>query len=192
MPWRAQYLVLTLTLLGAGSMSTSCVQPTAGQSKSVSCDVVLCRKPGTIPMQLENGEPSPIEISEPEPFVIDDVVTVLPGDTLFIEADMEGGHLKNLRAVPEVRDPARTLTLEFSKPGEMTMLKITNGFPQVVKLHALMRIPGHDGWHKTSTCPIGPDGFFDMESWPHQISGLMLQDFRLLGSAIEKAGPCVY
>jgi hypothetical protein len=116
----------------------------------------------------------------------------LPGETLFVEGDVEGDKLVNLRAVPKIIDPTRTLKFEFSRPGELTMLKMTNGFPQVVKLHADMRIPGHEQWRHTSTCPMGPDGWTSFESWPHPISGLTLKDFRLLGADIEKAGACVY
>jgi hypothetical protein len=183
-------LAIGLSLLGA-----ACAEKPVGGTEAVapaSCETVLCRDPGTVNMQLENGEPYIIKIDAPTPYVDKDVVTILPGETLFIEGDTDGDNLVNLRAVSKERDPARTVTFEFSEPGDLTMLKVTNGFPQAVKFHAKMRIPGQEGWRETSTCPVGPNGFQSFESWPHPISGLMLMDFRLGSDNAEDAGPCVY
>lgn len=191
---------IPILAIALGMLQAACAERPADDARTeapVSCEAVLCRPAGIVNMQLENGEPYAIEIDAPTPYVHDDVVTLLPGDTLFIEGDMEGNRLVNLHAVRhavrEVRDPSQTLMLSFRQAGSgMTMLTIENGLPRAVKFHAKMRIPGHEGWRETSTCSVGPNGFQSFESWPHPISGLMIADFRLAGENAEDAGPCVY
>lgn len=158
--------------------------PPVSEELRLHCEQHLCRGPQTIRIADDRGQPLDIEIAGPEPLVEEDMVTILPGETLHIEAREWESSLVDLRAVRVVEDPARTLTLSFwqepaSGDGSDMMLRVENGFDHLVKYRLGMQLPGSNEIYYTSSCPVLP-GRLAYEHWPHAIVRLFVSDFVLL------------
>jgi hypothetical protein len=169
--------------LGASTVLAICVGlRMAAADELPSCAVVFCRQAGPVRLTGDDGKAIETRIRAPNPIVREDRVTVLAGETVYIEAAMRDGRLVDLAAVAANGHPERTLVIALSQePGRPDMmLQITNPFPQPVKYHALMVRPGTDGLYETSSCPVMGDGRGAFEMWPNAIYQLVLFDFRLL------------
>jgi hypothetical protein len=148
------------------------------------CETMLCRGPGSVRLTLDNGEPFETRFGFPRSIVQNEWVSIHPGETVFVEAEVRGERLVNLKAVESNDNPDRTLTFEFSQelsPANM-MLIVTNPFNSPVKYHAAMMLPSDDKLRKTSSCPVVANGGKAFEAWPHAVFQLVLFDFRLLDS----------
>lgn len=176
-------LVSGLSLLAALPPSAA-QQPADPQELYKLCETMLCRPPGSVRLTLDNDEPFETRFYFPRPIVQNEWVSIHPGETVFVEADVRGERLVNLKAVESNDNPDRTLTFEFSQPGSPgnMMLIVTNPFGSPVKYHAAMMLPSEDKLRKTSSCPVVADGGRALETWPHAILQLVLFDFRLLDS----------
>jgi hypothetical protein len=144
------------------------------------CETILCRKPGVVRLTLDNGKPFETTFDAPVPIVQNERVSILPGETVFVEAEVSGDRLVNLRAVAAIEHPEKTLTFEFSQGAFGMQLVVTNPFEKHVKYHAGMMLPSSEKLLKTSSCPVIGGGGSAFESWPNAIFQLVLFDFRLL------------
>lgn len=114
-------------------------------------------------------------------------ITVVAGQTINVEAGVEGDRLVNLRPVAAVADPAVTITATFEqmKDGGM-MLKVHNPFGRPVKFRmGIMPLDG-ESLYPTTSCPIaaGKDSY---ELWPEPIFQVVLSDGRLLEQGVDMA-----
>jgi hypothetical protein len=107
-------------------------------------------------------------------------VTVVAGQTIYIEAAVDGGKLVSYRAVDSVTDPKITITakLEQMEDGGM-MLSLHNPFSKAVKFNMGIMPLDSDGLYKTSSCPVIPGGG-SYEMWSHPIFQVVLGNGRLL------------
>lgn len=146
------------------------------------CKAILCREPGSVRLTLDNGETFETTFAVPLPIVQNEWVSIYPGETVFVEADVSGERLVNLKAVETNRHPEKTLEFKFTQESANSsmMLTVKNPFHKFVKYHAAMMLPSADRLLKTSSCPVLGDGRIAFEAWPHAIFQLALFDFRLL------------
>jgi hypothetical protein len=116
------------------------------------------------------------------PAVVRDVVNLIPGETIFVEAEIKGTALVNLKLVKKAVRPERTLTLEFSQTEDreapMMMLVVKNPFKKAVTYRAEIQRLGEQRFEKTSTVPVQA-GLQTFESWPYPITRILLKDFAL-------------
>src|SRR5882757_4575691 len=71
----------------------------------------------------------------------DKTVQLYPGETVYVEVEQGNGVIKSMKAVKEISDPTKTLTLSFTQTAEggvhqMMMLKVINPFKQQLVYHA--------------------------------------------------------
>lgn len=151
------------------------------------CAKSYCRPPGQVVLQLENGETFSTAFESPVPVVQNDWVSLFPGETIIVEAEVKEDRLTRLRAVGSVEDAARTLELRmWQEPGKPDVfLSVRNPFDRDIKYHALMMNTDSDALYETSTCPVMANGKMVLEHWPHPIFQLLFFDFRLLDSGKE-------
>lgn len=179
-------------MLSAGWLTACSVTPVGGpdsmKDTSVEefkrlCATKLegCRGPHTVRLLKEDGAVHEISFEIGVPVVQGNLVTIFPGETIYLEADLEGDRVVRLRAVSEMVNPDRTMTFSFSQSeGETDMLfKASNPFPRPLKYRMGMERLDRDGLLSTSSCPIVAGGSA-YEFWPHPIFQLVLTDFRLL------------
>lgn len=148
------------------------------------CGTVLqdCRGPHTVRLLKSDGSMHEVAFEIDVPVVQNDgFVTLYPGETVHLEAEVLGDEVVRLTSVPEVRDPDRTITLELSQSdGEVDMFFVAkNPFPRPLKYRMGMQVLDRDGLFATSSCPVVAEGSA-YEMWPHPIFQLVLADFHLL------------
>ena len=158
------------------------------------CEDVLCRERDPIRLKLANGELFEITLAARTPIAYGEIVTMYPGETLFIEATPESGQLTNLTAVRAPIHPERTITFRFSQDPEMAdgthmLLKVESPFHQALKYRLGMMYPTSDDLFNTSSCPVHA-GRPVFEHWPHPIFQLVAIDFRLIPEGTREAGVC--
>ncbi len=124
------------------------------------------------------------------PVVQGEELSILPNETIYIEATIVGEKLTNFKQVGEIANPEITLKFSLSQMDGRTgmMLSVNNPFNKAVKFHLNM-IDFSGNPHQTSSCPVMPgSGVF--ESWGHPIPELNISNIHILEES-EIVG-CVY
>lgn len=177
-------LACTIPLLPTEPASAPLEGPRPSAELLRHCEEHLCRGPQTIRIADDRGLPLDIVLAQPEPIVEEDMVTILPGETIHLEGREWESSIVDLRAVRAVEDPSRTITFSFwqeptSGTGTDMMLRVENGFDHLVKYRLGMQLPGSDEIYYTSSCPVLP-GRLAYEHWSHVILRLFVSDLVLL------------
>lgn len=193
-------LAFSCLIAACASAPRKPLTPTAISSPRVSPFVQACKEPGVecteqvITVNLFHRDDSPFSLTMPPPTVIvqHDYVTVLSGQTVYVEADVDGDKLVNLHFVQSPTHPEKTLTLKLqqlemgqktSAGSHMMMFTIENPFDRWLKYSAGMmpldQPSGKDGVYVTDTCPVLSKGSAS-ESWPEPIFQLVLGDFHFI------------
>lgn len=165
-----------------------------GSELAAMCERVLCREPTPIQLKLPGGDSFQLTPERPTPIVAGDRVTVYAGETVMVEATVGEGRLVNLKAVPAVADPARTLV--FSLHQEPTMgdgtgmiLKVQNPFDKVIRYRLGLRLPSGAPAVRTSACPVRAKAA-SFEAWPNPIFQIVATDFRIVEPGSPTAAHC--
>jgi hypothetical protein len=110
-------------------------------------------------------------------------IQIYPGEVIYVEIDQENGIIKNMRAVPEIKDSSKTMILSFiqvteNKIPQQMILKITNLLSWNLTYDASMFLMNQKRWVKTEVYPVkaGLQGF---ETWPDIIVSLGLGNWKL-------------
>ncbi|MBI2381471.1 MAG: hypothetical protein HYV16_12025 [Gammaproteobacteria bacterium] len=144
------------------------------------CSRYVCRGATTVSLNLAGGENLSRSFDWFSPVVQDGSVTVLPGEELFLEAEVLGGKLAGLKAVERNRNPGRTLVLKFQQvdKGLDMVLTVRNPFAQTLK-YQLIADDGAGKLSNSPSCPVKP-GDTTYETWEQPVFQAILMDFKLL------------
>lgn len=116
------------------------------------------------------------------PCVDDNIVNLIPGEKLFIEAELDGKKLVNLKRVERIVRRDRTLVFEFNQkkdPKALAMyLLIKNPFEHTLKYSAEIQPYGKEEFFKTATAPILPKKYV-YEVWLEPVLRILLENFEL-------------
>lgn len=158
------------------------------------CGEILCREPHQVHLKLAGGKEFTSGPSHcPLPIVVSgEMITVMAGETVTVEASLEGGRLVNLKAVPKVTHPERTLVLSLRQEptigdGLGMILKVENPFPGIFKYRLGMMRPTDERLKKTSSCPLRQSAF---EHWPFPLFQVVAADFRQVDPTSPEATRC--
>ena len=182
---------LLLLLQAAPSSSQDAAVP---KEIEAICKQVLCRSPRPIRLKQKDGTLFEMTPSAPMPIVTGGLVTVLAGETVYVEAKADGGRLIDLKAVPHVAKPEKTLTFQLKQEpsvgdGTGMILTVESPFPGVLKYRlGIMRLDG-DRLLKTSTCPVN-QGSAAFEHWPYPLFQVAAADFTFVDPTSEAARKC--
>jgi hypothetical protein len=153
------------------------------------CKEHACRR--NVAVKLRTGGDD-IDITLPLywPAIEDDRISLLPGEELLVEAELNGDKLVALKQVQQADHPEKTIELKFeqSEDGLDMRLLVRNPFKAPLKYHADMFDFSHTP-HQTTSCPVHA-GIFGVESWPQPIPEIVLSDLHLWGEKDELE--CVY
>ncbi|MES2773356.1 MAG: hypothetical protein V4722_04185 [Bacteroidota bacterium] len=110
-------------------------------------------------------------------------VQIYPGETIFLEIEQVNGKILSVTAVPEIKNPSKTVTLSFTqtakkKVHELMMLKVVNPFSYTLVYKAVMSVLPQKKWVETDVYPVMP-GLSGFETWPYVITSLGLGDWEL-------------
>ncbi|MGH9895941.1 MAG: hypothetical protein ACREA0_28935, partial [bacterium] len=158
------------------------------------CRKMLCRTPSKTSLKLPDGESFEMNAGSPTPIVSGGVVTVLPGETVYVEATVEAGRLVGLTAVPKLTHPEKTLVFRLRQDsaigdGTGMILEVASPFAEVLKYRLGMMLPRKNELVKTSACPLHRAKTV-FEHWPHPIYQIVATDFRLVDPDSEAARTC--
>lgn len=118
------------------------------------------------------------------PYVLpDNTVQMYPGETIYLEVEQDNDIIKSVKAVKEITDSTKTLTISFTQTTEksvhqMMMLKVANPFKQQLVYHAKMFLMKQKKWVATDVYPVEP-GLFGIETWPDIITSISLGQWAL-------------
>lgn len=101
-------------------------------------------------------------------------ITVVAGQTVYVEADEAGDALANLRAVTAVSHPEKTLVIKLEQtPDGGMLLTTTNPFKRMLKFDMGMMPLEKNELFKTSSCPV-LGGKQTFEQWPYPLFQVVL------------------
>ena len=148
------------------------------------CENRACRGATTVRVTRNNGEPFELDVDLAPPAVQHRIVTILAGETLYIEAREAPTRLINLERVDTIAAPSRTLVLRLWQAAGETgapdmILEVQNPFPRRLDYVIAVQTPESDELRPAQTCPI-PGGATAVEHWPHAVFQLVLSGFYLL------------
>lgn len=153
-------------------------------------------QPVHISVIMRDGSTFDTTLPPPTPIVQPGHLSIFPGQTLYLEADLDGDQLTNFKLVPSVVHPEKTLTLNFTQEsggaaGNMMMFKISNPFDRPMKYRAgLMHLdPADSRLFQTSACPVVARGS-GFETWPEPLFQLVFADMRLVDPKSPEASMC--
>lgn len=127
---------------------------------------------------LTDGQPIDEVLPLYWPIVQGDRLSLLPGDKVYIEAEVVDGLFTDFKLVETVTDDEKTISLDFSQMEDKPdmMLVVKNPFSDAMKFHLDM-IDFGGASHPTSSCVVMP-GVSSYEHWPHAIPELIVSNIR--------------
>lgn len=127
------------------------------------------------------------------PRIFDNSISIMPGESFFVEADLVDNRLVNLREVPEIKHPEKTITLSFTQsgPGLGMILSLKNPFDDVALKFNMDMVDFEGNPHRTSSCPALANASI-YESWPHVIPELIISNPVAIPASEMTSVSCVY
>ncbi|MBN1608174.1 MAG: hypothetical protein JW940_16190 [Polyangiaceae bacterium] len=125
------------------------------------------------------------EVTDQAARIAGGLVALRSGHTVCVELDASGGALRVQTLAAAPGSSTLVVRLAVDADGENTLMTLHNPFAQPIKYRAGMKVPGQQDILATSTCPIIAGGAA-FEHWPHAMDGVVLADFRLLESGVDR------
>lgn len=148
------------------------------------CKTATCRKNTHFKVKLKDSSYYEYKGAIDPPIIQENIVTLYPGEEVYIEADVSGNSLKNMVVVPGIRSPQKTIVIKFwqepsLRDGTEMMLKVSNPFSKSLRYELGMMSFDSSKLTYTSSCPVMP-GLSVFEHWPFPIFQLAMADMRLI------------
>jgi hypothetical protein len=184
--------VILITLFLAPATATP-APPAAAPDIERICAQVTCRPATTVQIRLDGDRI--LELTFPKaPYYYKGILGILPGETLYLEADSVGGQVKNLHPVTSVKNKANTIIVKLEqlhdpKLDRHMLLTVTNPFSKTLRYQAAILGAQQDHPEATSACPVGP-GQQNFEHWPEPLVRVLIKDLRLVEPGSSEAKGC--
>lgn len=181
---RFSKLIVLICLLGmlvdahAAELSSGAVLDQSGKDEM--CRRTICQHGLRVTLKKKDGSTFD-KVYDVFPGVVQPAgLTILAGQTLYIEADIDNNRPTHFHVVETVTHPEKTLSakLEQSDDGGM-LLKLTNPFKQALKFDMAMMPLDQPSLQKTSSCPVVAGGF-SAESWGVPLFQVVLANARFI------------
>ncbi len=144
------------------------------------CAETACQRNLRVTLRKKDGELFDKTFDVFSPIVQDIGITVVAGQTVYVEADIEKHRLVNLKAVDKIVAPEKTLTARFQQSdGGGMMLRVASPFDETIKFDMGIMPLDKDDLYKTSSCPIN-QGIYEM--WPEPVFLVVLGNGRVIDS----------
>lgn len=153
------------------------------------CKTVMCRKNLTIKLKQADGKYYERSFDLLPPAVQGSEISIFAGETIFIEADVDGDHPVNFKQVLENKNPEKTIVFHLVQStdigdGTGMMLTVNNPFSRPLHYKMGMMPLGEENLYKTSSCPVVARGAA-YEQWPHPIFQIAVGGFYFLKEGEE-------
>ncbi len=186
-------LPVVLTALFLAPATATPAPPVAAPDIDRICAQATCRPATTVKIRLDGDRI--LELTFPKaPYYYKGLLNILPGETLYLEADMVGGEMKSLHPVTSVKNKANTIIVKFEqlhdpKLDRHMLLTVTNPFSKPLRYQADILRAQQDHPEVTSVCPVGP-GQQSFEHWPEPLARVLIKDVRLVEPGSNEAKGC--
>lgn len=155
----------------------------SGRNLAQKDSVLFIRPAFELRLAIDSGAFFKAPIKESVYLVNEGTLQLFPGETLFVEADVEYDRLVDLKVVPKIVHKEKTMTISFNqktegKKHQMMILQIVNPFNLELRYNAEMNLMESGQWAKTPVLPISA-GLTAYETWPDPLISLVLSDFVL-------------
>jgi hypothetical protein len=146
------------------------------------CKTHECRKNLKVRLKKEDGSLFKMDMKLVQPIVQGGMVSIFPGETIYLSFDPGKKGPENLRSVSSADHSTNTLTFKFSQEDKLAngcgmMLHAHNPTKRYIKYDLGMQLIDSEVLYKTSSCPLIPE-LSGYESWPHPIFQLVMTNFR--------------
>ena len=119
---------------------------------------------------------------EENKFIYSDAIKLFPGDSLLIEAKINGDKLTEFVKVDAIADSSKTITLKFTYEdfgsSKASLLKVVNPFSKTLQYKAKIRSAPWKIYSQTSIMPV-LSKIFGIEMWPGKLESIIVYDFTL-------------
>lgn len=148
------------------------------------CKTTPCRKNTHFKVKLKDGSYYEYRGVIDPPIIQENMVTLYPGEEVYIEAEVSGSSLQNMVVVPNIQNPQKTIVIKFwqetsIRDGTEMMLKVINPFSKYLRYELGMMTFESSELKYTSSCPVMP-GLSVFEHWPFPIFQLAMADMRFI------------
>jgi hypothetical protein len=150
--------------------------------------------PVTISLIQEDGSAYHKKLSPPTPIIQGKYIHIYAGQTLYVEANVSGNKLTNLRLVQTIIHPDKTIIMRLTQQTHVPppnnkgmMFVVHNPFDKSLKYHAVIAALAEpsDSGTKTNTCPVKAKKTA-AEVWQYPFVQLVLQGFKLIPPAMKE------
>ena len=143
---------------------------------------ILKRTPYTLKIDVDNVSFYEDQIGATPYVYPNNGMQIYPGETIYVEVEQDNGIIKSMKAVKEISNPKKTLTIKFYQTSEekihkMMTLEINNPFPNNLTYLAKMFLMKQNKWLDTNVYPVTA-GLSAFEIWPDIIISLGLGNWK--------------
>ncbi|MFZ6875040.1 hypothetical protein ACO0LF_23500 [Undibacterium sp. Di27W] len=151
------------------------------------CKQTLCRTPD-VKLYLDPTHQFEAKAGNAVPLLMNNsLISVFPGETVFIEASIIDGAIKLEQAVSTNEHPERTLVFTFTQMEKQKdmLLEVSNPFPEDIKFKMGYMQTDSNKIFATSSCPVrGKLKIF--EHWPYPIYQLLITQAKVLSQSDKR------
>jgi hypothetical protein len=136
------------------------------------------RKAYTLQLKVNDSSYFQSDIQS-SPYVMpENTIQIYPGETIYIETELEGKKIKSMKSVKENNNPEKTITIKMTQIADSLVHKnilfeISNPFGYPLEYKAMMFLINRDEWIPTDVVAVQPQ-LSAMEMWPDIIVSLAL------------------
>ncbi|WP_431244787.1 hypothetical protein ACQ9BO_11320 [Flavobacterium sp. P21] len=139
------------------------------------------RKAFSLEIAVNETQQYKAEIPESPYFVKEKLLQIYCGEKVFVECEIAGDSISDMKIVTENTHPEKTIEIQFSQDVKdrksiNTMLQLNNPFNKDLVYEAIMLTPFSEQWKSTSTIPITAK-LMSFETWGHPIISLGLMNW---------------
>ncbi len=153
------------------------------------CETANCRKNVKISLKKKDGSTFTFAKSLTTPVVQSGFITILAGETIYLEAEAGANGPINLEVVDKIENPEATITFEFKQnpdigDGTNMILKVENPFDRAIRYRLGLMTPDSGDVYATSSCPVRA-GISIIEMWPYPIFQLIFSEIIFIDEGID-------
>ena len=160
-------------------------------SRQEICPQNDCRKASTVELRTKEGKKFIKSFEFAPPILQDGLITVLAGETVFIEAARLGEQLGDLHVVPKNLHPEKTIVLKLEQMENRVAMMFTlfNPFPALLKFEIGIQTLDRQAPIKVKSCPV-PAGKEGYEGWEEPVFQVFLRNGRFLPKDTREVEGC--
>lgn len=173
-------ILIVTSISQAEPPKASLSKATSPESFKAFCEKNPCQKNLKVKLQKSDGSIYEKTMELFPPSVQPSFISIVAGQTLYLEAKVSKGKFVGFRTVDRVENAQTTIVAQLTQQANRGMLlPLNNPFARPIRFRmAIMPLDSQEA-HQTSSCPIMKEGG-SFESWPEPLFQVFLSDAQFL------------